>query len=126
MAGDSHSLLIVEDNRETQLILKTIVRNKYEISFAETVSEAVEQIVAKQFDLILLDLNLKAGDDGRALIFQIKNIEQTKDIPVIITTAYDVNPEEEEFFRKNTNGFLAKPINNKVLLQMIDDLLTIA
>lgn len=125
MTGENHSLLIVEDNRETQLILKAIFRNKYKTSFAETVSDAVYQISSKHFDLILLDLNLNTGGNGRTLLVQIKNDEQTKNIPVIITTAYDIKPGEEEFFQKNANGFLAKPINKKLLLQTVENLLKI-
>ncbi|MBK9097845.1 MAG: response regulator [bacterium] len=126
MAGENHSLLIVEDNRETQLILKAIFRNKYKTSFAETVSDAVYQISSKHFDLILLDLNLNTGGNGKTLLLQIRNDEQIKNIPVIITTAYDVKPGEEEFFQKNANGFLAKPINKKLLLQTVENLLKIS
>lgn len=126
MAGENHSLLIVEDNRETQLILKAIFRSKYKTSFAETVSDAVYQISSKHFDLILLDLNLNTGGNGKTLLIQIRNDEQIKNIPVIITTAYDVKPGEEEFFQKNANGFLAKPINKKLLLQTVENLLKIS
>ena len=126
MAGENHSLLIVEDNRETQLILKAILRNKYKTSFAETVSDAVHQISSKHFDLILLDLNLNTGGNGKTLLLQIRNDELIKNIPVIITTAYDVKPGEEEFFQKNANGFLAKPINKKLLLQTVENLLKIS
>jgi len=123
MAGENHSVLVVEDNRETQLILKAIFRNKYKISFVESVSDAIDQISKKHFDLILLDLNLNSGGNGRTLLLHLKEDELTKNIPVIINTAYDIKPEEEEFFQKNANGFLAKPINKKILLQTIDGLL---
>lgn len=123
MAGENHSLLVVEDNRETQLILKAIFRNKYKTSFAESVLDAIDQISSKYFDLILLDLNLNSGGNGRTLLLLLKEDELTKNIPVIINTAYDIKPEEEEFFQKNANGFLAKPINKKILLQTIDGLL---
>ena len=123
MAGENHSLLVVEDNRETQLILKAIFRNKYKTSFAESVSDAIDQISSKHFDLILLDLNLNSGGNGRTLLLHLKEDELTKNIPVIINTAYDIKPGEEEFFKQNANGFLAKPINKKILLQTIDGLL---
>ena len=123
MSGENHSLLVVEDNHETQLILKAIFRNKYKTSFAESVSDAIDQISSKHFDLILLDLNLNSGGNGRTLLLHLKEDELTKNIPVIINTAYDIKPEEEEFFQKNANGFLAKPINKKILLQTIDGLL---
>jgi two-component system phosphate regulon response regulator PhoB len=123
MAGENHSVLVVEDNRETQLILKAIFRNKYKTSFAESVSDAIDQISKKHFDLILLDLNLNSGGNGSTLLLHLKENELTKNIPVIINTAYDIKPEEEEFFQKNANGFLAKPINKKILLQTIDGLL---
>ncbi len=123
MKGESKSLLIVEDNRETQLILKALFRNKYLTSFVASVTDAIDQISTKHFDLILLDLNLNSGGNGKNLLIQIRQDEQTKYIPVIITTAYDLKPDEEEFFRINANGFLAKPIDKKALTQTIENLL---
>lgn len=123
MAGENHSLLVVEDNRETQLILKALFRNRYSTSFVESVTAAMEQISSKHFDLILLDLNLNSGGNGRTLLLRLKDDDQTHNIPVIITTAYDLKTGEEEFFQKYANGFHAKPINKKVLLQMIENLI---
>jgi CheY-like chemotaxis protein len=123
MKGESKSLLIVEDNRETQLILKALFRNKYLTSFVASVADAIDQISTKHFDLILLDLNLNSGGNGKNLLIQIRQDERTKYIPVIITTAYDLKPDEEEFFRINANGFLAKPIDKKALTQTIENLL---
>lgn len=124
MTGERKSLLIVEDNRETQLILKALFRNKYSTSFVASVTNAIDQITSKHFDLILLDLNLNSGGNGKNLLIQIRQDEQTKYIPVIITTAYDLKPDEEEFFRINANGFLAKPIDKKTLTQTIENLLS--
>lgn len=123
MAGESHSLLIVEDNRETQLMLKALFRKMYQVSFADTIIAAKDQIASKHFDLILLDLNLNGGDDGRTLLLQIRSDQRTKHIPIIIATAYDIKQGEEEFFQKYANEFLSKPIDKKILLQTIEDLL---
>jgi CheY-like chemotaxis protein len=123
MEGENCSLLIVEDNHETQLILKAVLRDKYRTSFAETVLDAITQISRVHFDLILLDLNLNTGGNGKTLLEQIKEDKQNKHIPIIITTAYDLKSEDEEFFHKNADGFLQKPINKKVLLEAIENLL---
>lgn len=123
MNGENSSLLIVEDNHESQLIIKTLLRNKYRTSIASTVSDAMTQISRDHFDLILLDLNLNSGGNGKTLLQQMKMDERSKNIPVIITTAYDLNPEEEKFFQKNANGFLQKPIDKKKLIQAIENVL---
>jgi len=125
MSGEKHKLLVVEDNRETQLIIKALFRNKYYTQFVDNVTDAVSQLAQSDFDLILLDLNLNGDGNGKTLLMKIRKEEKSHLIPVIIITAYDLKHEDEKFFIENANGYIPKPFNKKVLLQTIEKLLMI-
>jgi len=125
MSGEKHKLLVVEDNRETQLIIKALFRNKYYTQVVDNVTDAVSQLAQSDFDLILLDLNLNGDGNGKTLLMKIRKEEKSHLIPVIIITAYDLRHEDEKFYIENANGYIPKPFNKKVLLQTIEKLLTI-
>jgi len=125
MSGEKHKLLVVEDNRETQLIIKALFRNKYYTQVVDNVTDAVSQLAQSDFDLILLDLNLNGDGNGKTLLMKIRKEEKSHLIPVIIITAYDLKHEDEKFLIENANGYIPKPFNKKVLLQTIEKLLTI-
>jgi len=125
MSGVQRKLLVVEDNRETQLIIKALFRNKYLTQVVDNVTDALYQLSETAFDLVLLDLNLNGEGNGKSLLVKIRNEEKSHLIPVIIITAYDLKPEDEKFFNENANGFIPKPFNKKVLIQTVEKLLTI-
>jgi CheY-like chemotaxis protein len=125
MSGVQRKLLVVEDNRETQLIIKALFRNKYFTQVVDNVTDALYQLSETAFDLVLLDLNLNGEGNGKSLLVKIRNEEKSHLIPVIIITAYDLKPEDEKFFNENANGFIPKPFNKKVLIQTVEKLLTI-
>jgi CheY-like chemotaxis protein len=125
MSGGQRKILVVEDNRETQLIIKALFRNKYETQVVDNVIDAISHLSIANFDLVLLDLNLNGDVNGKTLLLKIRKAEKSHLIPVIIITAYDLNPEDEKFFSKNANGFIPKPFNKKVLLQTVEKLLPI-
>lgn len=125
MSGEKHKLLVVEDNRETQLIIKALFRNKYNTQVVDNVTDAVSQLAQSDFDLILLDLNLNGDGNGKTLLMKIRKEEKSHLIPVIIITAYDLKHEDEKFLIENANGYIPKPFNKKVLLQTIEKLLMI-
>lgn len=123
MSGEKHKLLVVEDNRETQLIIKALFRNKYYTQVVDNVTDAISQLAQTDFDLIMLDLNLNGEGNGKTLLMKIRKEEKSHLIPVIIITAYDLKPDDEKYFSENANGFIPKPFNKKVLLHTVEKLL---
>ncbi len=120
MSGEQRRLLVVEDNRETQLIIKAAFRNKYDVQVVDNISDASFQLSNYAFDAILLDLNLNGGENGKNLLIQMRSEKKTQHLPVIITTAYDLDTEDEKFFSNNANGFVQKPFNKKDLLMAVE------
>jgi len=126
MSGVQRKLLVVEDNRETQLIIKALFRNKYYTQVVDNVTDAISHLSKTDFDLVLLDLNLNGDGNGKTLLMKIRKEEKSHLIPVIIITAYDLKPEDEKYLSENANGYIPKPFNKKVLLQTVEKLLPIS
>ena len=123
MAEVQHKLLVVEDNRETQLLIKVALRNDFNIQIVTGAEDAISLLSKNHFDLVLLDLNLNGQGDGKSILKNIREQMQNSKLPVIVTTAYDLNNDDKEFFEQNANGFVQKPFNKKDLLNSIKPIL---
>ena len=81
-------ILIVEDNEDCRELQAVVVRRLgYEVIEANNGAAAIEEALAEKPDLILMDLSMPkmSGEDA---IVQLKNLPSTREIPVIICTAY--------------------------------------
>lgn len=110
-------ILVVEDDPDVQGILKTILSKEgYEVNMAGTGREAF--ILAKEShpDLILTDF-LMPGMNGVELCESLKKEINTKDIPIIMVTAYP--SEKEKGLSAGAVDFVIKPIEKIDLLLRI-------
>ena len=123
MMGARSKLLVVEDNRETQLIIKVALRNNYDLQAVTNVNDAISLLSKNEIDLVLLDLNLSGKEDGRIILSEIRDKMKNDKLPVIIVTAYDLTPDDEKFFREKANGLITKPFDKKDLLGIINKVL---
>ena len=124
MTGVRSKLLVVEDNRETQLIIKVALRDSYDLQVVSNASDAISIILNNNFDLVLLDLNLDGKDEGKTILGKIREEMNKVELPVIIATAYDLRPEDENFYNENANGFIPKPFDKKELLGIVNKVLS--
>jgi CheY-like chemotaxis protein len=84
--------------------------------------EAVEQAKSALPDLILLDIWM-SGQDGRDICHHLKNLDHTKNIPVILISA---NRDAEKIaLQCGADGFLAKPFDIDDLLQRVQEQLVV-
>jgi two-component system, sensor histidine kinase ChiS len=121
--GKQSKLLVVEDNRETQLLIKVSLRKEFDIHIADCANDAMLQLAKNHFDLVLLDVNLNGQGDGKSILINIREKMQNSKLPVIVTTAYDLNFEDKKFFDENANGFVQKPFVKNELLTSIRQVL---
>ena len=121
----SKSILIIEDDPIIQELLETGIKSytDYEAIKAEDGETALEIVKNTQPDLFIIDLLLpKMG--GIALFYNLRNIENLKDIPVIFMSGTVI---DEEFQQKVINmgvvDFIAKPLKIESFLEKIRNIL---
>lgn len=112
-------VLIVEDNEEwCELLTMVLQHSGYEVVVALTGKQGVEQAIAAHPDLILMDLGLPeiSGDEATA---RIKSDPKTKDIPIVIQTAFGMGPEAKRAITAGAAEIMDKPISITTLQRTV-------
>ncbi len=112
-------VLLVEDNYMNKVLVREILTlNGYEIVEAKSGTEALVKVSTDRPDLILMDLHLPEMD-GITATRIIKSDEKNRSIPVLALTASAMKGEEDKILNKGFDGYVAKPIEVKKLLEAI-------
>ncbi|MCP4133620.1 MAG: response regulator [bacterium] len=112
-------ILIVDDEPQNLHVLMEIIKKDYAVAAATNGEKALE-LAAKDPvpNLIFLDISMP-GMDGFEVLAKLKSNDVTKDIPVIFVSAeekLDAMPEEA---KKNSAGYLTKPVDPEAILDAI-------
>ncbi len=105
---ERRKLLVIEDERINRMILGNMLREAYDVVFAETGAQALE-ILSDQFrtfSLVLLDLNLP-DMYGVEILRRIKADAVTAVLPFIVMTADQ--EAEVQCLNLGATDFIAKP-----------------
>ena len=118
-------ILIVDDDKMNRLLLDTILsRMSYRVSEAFDGSDCLEKAVTLRPDLILMDVEMP-GMNGLDVTRQLKNNEETKNIPVMIISAYDELPDRVRAVEAGAEDFISKPVEQIILKAKVKSLLKI-
>ena len=113
-------ILLVEDT-ETQLkfLRDGLVEHGFEVETASNGSEAYKKVYTTAPDVVVSDIKMPAID-GYQLCRMIKNVDETKKIPVILLTVLD--KKIDGFWGKKAGAqlFLSKSIDIKELVDNIN------
>jgi diguanylate cyclase (GGDEF)-like protein len=109
-------ILIIEDNELNLKVLTDILRKDYTLYAAKEGEDGIKK--AKKYipDLILLDIVLPQMD-GYEVIEQLKNIPETRDIPIIFITSCDNLEDEKKGLALGAVDYITKPID-KVIVRL--------
>ena len=114
------SILIIEDNEINRDIISRYVRKYFDPDLASNPDEALKKLFEKQYDVILMDINLGAEKSGIDLIQIIRKEEQFKDLPVIAITGYSLFGDREKILSYGFNYYLPKPFEKQDLLYLLN------
>ena len=121
---ERNSLLIVDDDKSSLLVLNDILRSDYTIFTARNGLEGIERANEYNPDLILLDV-LMPEMSGYEVLSVLKDAENTKDIPVILLTGIDDTDSERMGFDLGAADYVKKPFSAPLLLKRIKNQLLI-
>jgi twitching motility two-component system response regulator PilH len=116
-------VLIVDDSPTETYKMSTILsKHGYEVITAESGEDGVS--VAKQQlpDVVLMDI-VMPGLNGFQATRQLSRDSATRHIPVIIVTTKDQETDRVWGERQGAKGYLTKPVDGKLLVQTIEDVL---
>jgi CheY-like chemotaxis protein len=113
------SILLAEDNLINQkLAIKILEKIGYKADIAFNGLEVVEMVNKKQYDLILMDMQMPEMDGLEATRIIRKTI--TRQPKIIAMTANIMERDREECFKAGMDAFLSKPFKIDELLSVFD------
>lgn len=113
-------ILIVEDDEKLRNELETFLKNNgYHVEVLKTFSNTIQDILNKNPNLLLLDVNLP-NTDGE---FICKEIRKQSNMPIIIVTSRDNEIDELLSLNYGADHYITKPFNLQILLAKIASLL---
>lgn len=118
----SRKILFVDDCSTTLLMEQVLFakHTHYNLIKARDGWEAIQKAVAERPDLILMDGSLPNMDACREMS-QIQNLQR---VPIFLVTSGNQSSNIENGFAGGHNDNLAKPLNWRDLLEMVDTYLT--
>ncbi len=114
------SLLVVEDNPSTRILLVYLLKGTYDVSAAASVDEALGLIREKNFGGLVLDINLCEARTGIDLLHLIREIPKYKDVPAIACTAYTSFGDRERLLESGFDLYVAKPFTKQQLHETLN------
>lgn len=102
-------IALVEDNPDNMLLLKVILRDRFELQEYVNGNDAAEGIVSAPPDLVLMDISLP-GLDGVQVLHEIRRHRQLDGLPVIALTAHAMVGDRERFLAEGFDYYIPKPI----------------
>lgn len=114
-------ILSVEDDVDLQRLLALALADEdLEVHYAFTGPEGFEKALALRPHVILCDLMLPIYG-GRELIGKLKDNRSTRDLPIVVITAYydSATLVEEEIRKLGVIEYLRKPVRTEDLVRII-------
>ncbi|TFV97377.1 response regulator [Algoriphagus kandeliae] len=113
----SKSVLIVEDNDLNRRFFENLVGQIWSYESALNGREAIEKASQKDYDLILMDIQMPEIDGIHAL----KKIRSQgkNNCPIIAVTAFADESDRSAFIQEGFDDFITKPIRPKEFLEKI-------
>jgi PAS domain S-box-containing protein len=110
------NILLVEDNLINIKFVKSLFADyKIEADVAENGKLALEKISQKEYDLILMDIEMPEMN-GYVTTATIRH-DLKNDVPIIAMTAHAMAGEQDKCLALGMNDYITKPINANLLFE---------
>jgi len=112
----SARILIVDDDPQIRRVLRTaLVAQGYEVADTRNGEEALEKLRDEKIDLVILDVNMPRMSGMETC----REIRSTSDIPIIMLTVRDAEPDKVEALDAGADDYITKPFGSPELLARI-------
>ena len=119
-------ILLAEDDGISQTIAVALLeQNGWEVTAVTNGREVLEELDLHHYDLVLMDIqmpNMDGFETTRAI--RSHPNEKMAKIPIIAMTAHAMREDREKCLAAGMNGYLSKPIETKVFMEVIDKILS--
>lgn len=112
--------LYLEDQIDSQILLKAQLKDLNSLEFAASFEEAQPKLKSKQFNLIIMDINLKGSYNGLDVLKMVRKMPGYQNVPIIAVTAYSMPGDKENFCNAGFSGYISKPLSRAKILEAVE------
>jgi CheY-like chemotaxis protein len=105
--AEHHVLLVEDDPRQQEALTQLLEGDGVSITAVATAGEALAELRARTFDVVVSDLGLP-DISGMQLLEQMAADENLSFPPVIVYTGRDLTPDEEQHLRRYSRSIIIK------------------
>ncbi len=116
-------ILIIEDDPGVSTSIEMLLPARgYGVEFATRAEEGLDKVAASEYDLVITDLRLPAGD-GMSVIRTLHKAQPA--LPIILMTSYSSLDTAIEALKNGAVDYVIKPFHNDALLFAIERALSV-
>ncbi len=115
----TQTILVIDDSDVDRRLSSGILKRRYHVLDASSSREGLALAREKKPDVILLDFEMP-DLKGPEVCKMLKMENDTKDIPVVLLTAYDMPATVIDSFDGGADMYLTKPIHAGELFRQIE------
>ncbi len=114
------NILLVDDRPENLVALSAILdRPDYRVVTATSGEEALRVALKERFSVALIDIAMP-GMNGLEVAVHLKELERSRDIPIIFVTAFGDDPEEiHRAYSAGGADYLVKPLDAEIVRKKV-------
>jgi DNA-binding response OmpR family regulator len=117
------TILVVEDELDVQkVVAKRLTSRGFTVHCASDGYQAVQKAHKIAPDLIVLDLQLPAGD-GLSVLRKLRISDSTRKTHIVVLTGMTNEMIKQSVLTEGVDAYLQKPYDSQVLLDTIDKIL---
>lgn len=118
------TILLVEDDVVNQMVINRMLKeNGHKVDVAKNGFEALNLYDQKDYDLILMDIQMPELDGIETTKYIRKKEGSKRHTPIIALTAFALNGDREKFMSLGMDEYIPKPIKIETLFSVINKVL---
>jgi len=115
-------ILLVEDNPINQRVaLKILEKKDYKVDTADNGALALEALKNKEYDIVLMDIQMPEMDGLEATRQIRKNLDQGRRLPIIAMTANALKGDREKCIDAGMDDYVSKPVRPAELFKTLEN-----
>jgi PAS domain S-box-containing protein len=122
--GRALRVLLAEDTPANRKLVRHVLSSRgHSVETAENGRQAVDRLAERDFDVVLMDVQMPEMDGFQATA-EIRKFEDPKKagVPIIAMTAHALKGDRERCLAAGMDCYLAKPINGRQLIEVVERL----
>jgi two-component system chemotaxis response regulator CheY len=116
--------LVVDDSQAMRRSIMFALQRLGGVVCVEAVdgADGLKKFTQSRFDLVLTDINMPLMD-GLKLISHIRQSSEQREVPIVVITTEGASADRDRAMTLGASAYLVKPVQSKVVLDTVKDLL---